>query len=109
LPANPIDVSNALSQQNGMFTRGSTLVFLFRGRRRHHCTDAWFATLPSEQRPQQRFAINRISLGAPSPSRDRNRCRVDSVALDLVRLQQPMHPEPIQAGLVNNADFDWYL
>jgi hypothetical protein len=53
--------------------------------------DPPLAMSPGRQRPQQRLAVDRIGLGAPMPPVDRDRSRVDGVALDPVGKQQAMN------------------
>jgi hypothetical protein len=58
------------------------------------------------QRPQQRLAVDRVGLGPPMPSGDRDRGRVDDVALDPVGEQQAMNPKPVQSRFLNDDRFD---
>jgi hypothetical protein len=53
-----------------------------------------------------RFAVDRIGLGPPMPPGDRDRSRVDHVALDPVGEQQAMNPKPVQSRFLNDDRFD---
>src|SRR5271165_2128643 len=80
----------------------------FRARRANHGTDPPLAASPGHQRPQQRLAVDRIGLGPPMPPVDRDRSRVDDVALDPVGEQQAMNPKPVQSRFLNDDRFDLY-
>src|SRR5208282_6070228 len=75
-------------------------------RRANHGTDPPLAASPRHQRPQQRLAVDRIGLGSPMPPVDRNRSRIDDVALDPVGDEQAMDPKSVQSGFLNDDRFD---
>ena len=74
-------------------------VFFLGRRRLDHRADPRFAALISQQRAQQRFAVDPVGLGAPPPARGRNRGRVDDVAFDTFALQHAVNPEAVQTPL----------
>ena len=59
----------------------AAILLLFRARRANHGTDPPLATSPGHQRLQQRLAVDRIGLGPPMPPVDRDRSRIDDLAL----------------------------
>ena len=64
------------------------------------------ASCPSHQGPNQHLPIYPIGLGAPVPAVHRNRRGLDNMAFDSVFDKQPVNPESVQAGLLNNRDRD---
>ena len=67
-------------------------------------TDPPLASSPGHRRPQQRLAVDRIGLGPPMPPGDRDRSRIDDVALDPIGDQQAM--KPVQFRFLNDDRFD---
>jgi hypothetical protein len=92
-------VPDPLAQQNCAFARGTPAILLLRCRWHNHRTDARLATFPGQERPQQRFAVDRVSLGTPPTPGHGDRCGIDDVAFDAMRFEQAVDPEPVKSGL----------
>src|SRR5271157_2769661 len=99
---NPIGMLNAFLEQRAALARQAPAILFFRARRANHGTDPPLATSPGHQRPQQGLAVDRIGLGPPMPPVDRDRSRIDHVALDPVGEQQAMNPKPVQSRFLND-------
>jgi hypothetical protein len=99
-----IDVPDPLTQQDCALPAGASAIFLIRGRRYHHRANARLTSPPGKQRSQQSFPINDVGLRATLPPGHRDRRGIYDMVLDLVRLKQPMHPEPVEAGLLDDGD-----
>ena len=102
----PIGVLNAFLEQRAALARQPPAILFFRARRANHGADPPLAASPRHQRPQQRLAVDRIGLGSPMPPVDRNRSRIDHVALDPVGEQQAMDPKSVQSRFLNDDRFD---
>ncbi|MGY4329606.1 hypothetical protein ACVWWG_004023 [Bradyrhizobium sp. LB7.2] len=95
---------DALGDQRRSFATQPAPVLLFRRGRNHHRADPWLTALVGQKRPQQRLAIEPVSLGPPPPSRRRNRGGIDHVALNAVLLQNTVQPEPVQSSFLDRDD-----
>jgi hypothetical protein len=104
--ADPVGVMNAFLEQRAALARQPPAILLFRARRDNHRTDPPLAASPGHQRPQQRLAVDRVGLGSPMPTGDRNRSRIDHVALDPIGKQQAMNPKPVQSRFLNDDRLD---
>ena len=80
----PIGMLNAFLEQRAALARQPAAILFLKARRANHRTDPPLAASPGHQRPQQHLAVDRIGLGPPMPPVDRDRSRVDDVALDPV-------------------------
>lgn len=60
---------------------------------------------PGQQCPEQRLAIDRVSLRAPLPSGYSDGRRIDKMAFDAVCFEQSMYPKAIKASLLDDDDF----
>ena len=49
-------------------------------------------------------AVDGVGLGAPLPPRHGDRRRIDDAALDALGLEQPVQPEAVPAGLLDDHD-----
>ena len=100
----PVHMRDPLGDQClALATKPAAVLFLGRGRN-HHRADPWLAALVGQKSPQQRLAIEPVRLGAPSPSRRRDRGGIDHVALNAFLLQNAVQPEPIQPRLLDRDD-----
>src|ERR1017187_2683291 len=95
----PVDVLDPLDGQRLALSGKSATVFAFRRRRPNHGADARFTALVREQRANQCFAIDPISLGSPPPARGRNRGRNDPVTPLSPSFPHTVNPKPIQSRL----------
>jgi hypothetical protein len=100
----PVDVLDPLDGQRLALAANPAAVFVFRRRHPDHGTDARLAALVSEQRANQGLAVDPVGLGPATPTRGRDRGRIDNAALNPLALQYPMNPEAIQSRLLNDDD-----
>lgn len=92
-PLNAIDVPDPLSDQRLTLAANAAAVFLHRCGRPDYRTDPRFATLVRQKRANQRFTVDPVSLRPPTPTRCRDRGRINNVAFDPFTLQRAMDPE----------------
>src|SRR5208282_3940243 len=104
--SDPIGMLNAFLEQRAALARQAPAILVLRARRANHGTDPPLAASPGHQRPQQRLAVDRIGLGSPMPPGDRDRSRIDDVALDPLGEPQAMDPKPVQSRFLNDDCFD---
>ena len=85
---NSIGMLNTFLEQRAALARQAPAILFFRARRANHGTDPPLAVSPGHQRPQQRLAVDRIGLRPPMPPVDRDRSRINDLALDPIGEQQ---------------------
>jgi hypothetical protein len=102
----PIGVPNAVLEQRAALARQAPAILFLRARRANHGANPSLAARPGHQRPQQRVAVNRVGLCSPMPAGDRDRSRVDHVALDPVGDEQAMDSKLLQSRFLNDDRFD---
>src|SRR5580658_7520906 len=85
-------------------SRSSSAILVLRRGDAHHRTHPRLAPLEGQQRPQQPLAIDLVGLGASTTTRNRDRGRVNHVALDPFLHQSPVDPEPVEPGFLNDDD-----
>src|SRR4051794_5631961 len=101
-PPDPVRVPGPLLEQRAALTCQPAAVLLLRARRPHHRADAPLAARPGHQRAHELLAVDRVGLGPAMPPVDRDRGRIDDVALDPVGLEQAMQPEAVEARLLDD-------
>ena len=69
-----------------------------------HRTDPRFTPLVRQQRANQPFAVDPVSLRTPAPTGRRNRGRIHDVAFDPFILQRAIDPESVEASLLNDDE-----
>jgi hypothetical protein len=72
---------NASLGQRAALARQAAAILFLRARRANHGTDPPLGASPGHQRLQQRLAVDRSGLGAPTRPVDRDRSRIDDPAL----------------------------
>src|SRR5215208_6050600 len=85
----------SLLEQCAALARQAAAVLLFWARRSHHRADAPLAARPGHERAQEHLAIDHIRLRPAVPPIDRDRGRVDDMALDPVGLEQTVNPKTV--------------
>src|SRR5260370_15477255 len=65
----PVHMLDPLSDQCPPLTARPPAIFLLNRGRDHHCADPWLPAFVVQKRPQQRLAIQPVSLGPPPPAR----------------------------------------
>jgi hypothetical protein len=66
--------------------------------------DAWFVAPECHQNAEQSLAIDYIGLSTAMASRHGDRGRLDDVALNAICLEQAVHPEAVEARLMDGHD-----
>ena len=69
-----------------------------------HRTDPRFTPLVRQQRANQHFAVDPVSLRTPAPTGCRNLARIHDVAFDPFILQRAIDPESVEASLLNDDE-----
>ena len=90
-------------QRLALAANPATVLFFRRGYN-HHRANPRFAALVGQKRPQQRLTIDLVCFGPSTPAWRRNRGGIDHVALNPFSFQNPVDPEPVKAGLLNDDD-----
>jgi hypothetical protein len=100
----PVGMFDALGEQRLPFSAEASTIFLLRRRRPDHRTHPRLTALEGQKCPHERFAVDPIRLRLAPTARRQDRSRVDDMALNPFAPQDPMDPEPVQAGLLNRDD-----
>src|SRR5688500_4783184 len=101
-PLDPVRMLGSLLEQRATLARQAPAVLLFRAWRSYHRADAPLAPCPGHERAHEHLAVDRVVLGPAMPPVDRDRGRVDDMALDPVGLEQAMNPKAVEARLLDN-------
>lgn len=94
---------DALLEQRAALARQPPAILGLGAGRLHHGANLPFASCPGHECAQQRLAIDAVGLGTAVTTVHRDRSGVDNVALDSVLDEQPMKPESVKPGLLNDS------
>ena len=90
-----IGEEDPLADQHLARATEATAVLFLGGRRFHHRTHSRFTPLVRQQRANQHFAVDPVSLRTPAPTGCRNRGRIHDVAFDPFILQRAIDPKSV--------------
>ena len=106
----PLTRLNAFLEQRAALARQAAAILVFRARRANHGTDPPLAASkrPSASATASRRRSHRSWRPGLSrmPPVDRDRSRVDDMALDPVGEHQAINPKPVQSRFLNDDRFD---
>jgi hypothetical protein len=97
----PVDVPDPLVRQRLPLPHQPATVFLLRRWHSQHRANPRLAAVVGQQRSNQCFPVNPVSLGPPTATRCGNGCRVDDITLDAFAFEDPMYPESIQTSFLD--------
>ena len=93
-----------LGDQHLALATEAAAIFFLGCRRLDHRAHPRFAPLVRQQRANQCLAVDPVSLRPPTPTRCRNRGRIDDMAFDPFILQHAIDPESVEASLLNDDE-----
>lgn len=104
--ADAVDVLDALRDQHLALARDASAIFVLGARRLHHGADPRLAALEGEQGPDQRLAVEPVSLRPAPAARCRDRGGIDDMALNPLAHEGAVDPETIEPGFLDHDDWE---